>query len=349
MNAAKLWLLVVLGCAFARFAAAQTLDIYFIDVEGGQATLLVTPRGESLLIDTGFAGDGSLPPQSAAPDSARDANRILAAARDAGLRQVDSLLITHFHPDHDGGVPELARLLPIRTFIDHGEVATEERESATTMHAFEAYAAVRRTGRHIEARPGDRLPLQGVDAVVVSSAAQVIDAPLTKGGTPNAGCASSVRPAAPTGENPRSTGVLVSFGKFRFLDIGDLSGRPLYDLACPESLVGPVDVYLVAHHGASDSAQPVTFAAFKPRVAVLNNGSTKGGSRETLELLHQVPDVDVWQLHRSIAALGYNFDLDRIANPDDSTEHWIKLSASADGSFRVLNARTGTWVSYPAR
>ncbi|HEY5808922.1 MAG TPA: MBL fold metallo-hydrolase [Povalibacter sp.] len=349
MKSTRIWLSALLVCLIARVADAKTLDIYFIDVEGGQATLLITPRGESLLIDTGFAGDGNLPPGPTALHEARDANRILAVARAAGLKQIDYLLITHFHPDHDGGAPELSRLLPIRTFIDHGDVAPEERESATTMSAFDAYTAVRKAGRHIEPKPGQRLPLQGVEVVVVSSAAEIISKPLTSGGTRNAACEPSARPEAPTGENPRSTGVVVNFGKFRFLDIGDLSGRPLFDLACPDNLVGAVDVYLVAHHGGADVAVPATFAAFNPRVAVMNNGAAKGGARETFDLLHTIPHMDVWQLHWSNSAIGQNFAAEKIANPDESTAHWIKLSAAEDGSFRVLNSRTNTWVSYPAR
>jgi glyoxylase-like metal-dependent hydrolase (beta-lactamase superfamily II) len=106
----------------ARPGAAQqnTLDIYFIDVEGGQATLVVTPAGETLLIDTGFPSDGTFASVPGDPHKARDANRILAAARAAGVKRIDYLLITHFHADHDGAVPELAQLIPIRTFVDHG-------------------------------------------------------------------------------------------------------------------------------------------------------------------------------------------------------------------------------------
>lgn len=329
---------------------AKTLDIYFIDVEGGQSTLLVTPERHSLLVDTGWAGNGTSGSKAGDPAKARDANRIVAAARDAGIRQIDYLLITHFHSDHDGGAVELAQLLPIRHFIDHGSLPQEAQRDAGQKDAFEAYLAIRTAAQHTEPKPGDRLALQDVDAVIVSSAGATITRPLAGGGELNAACGRSAPPAGETIENPRSTGVVVTFGRFRFLDVGDLTGQPLFDLACPRSLIGPVDAYLVAHHGGPDAADPATFAAFEPRVAIMNNGLKKGGAQSTYQALHDVTGLeDVWQLHRSEAAGDSNFSAVRIANLDESTAHWIKLSAAADGSFRVFNGRTGEWKSYPAR
>jgi beta-lactamase superfamily II metal-dependent hydrolase len=335
----------------AATASAQTLDIYFIDVEGGQATLIVTPAKESLLIDTGFAGTGTARPAAGDPREARDANRILAAARDAGVTQIDYLMITHFHGDHIGGVVELAQLLPIKTFVDHGDVLPQAEESLPgTMRYFEAYAAVRATGKHLTPAAGDRLPLRGVDVTVVSSAAAVLPKPLEGAGARNAACGASGLPAQEQNENPRSTGILLEHGEFRFLDVGDLSGPPLFRLACPNDMIGPVDVYLVAHHGGLDSAEPATFAAFKPRVSMLNNGATKGGAAETYKFLQQSTNRgDVWQLHRSNAAGADNFAHARIANLDETTAHWIKVAANADGSFEVTNARTGASQNYPAR
>jgi beta-lactamase superfamily II metal-dependent hydrolase len=348
-------LLTSVGCLALNMApasaATRTLDIYFIDVEGGQSTLLVTPSHESLLIDTGWPGNGSPPdPRPGDPAQARDARRIVAAATDAGIKQIDYLLITHFHPDHDGGVVELAQLLPIRHFIDHGTLSEEAQKDAGTKAAWQAYLEIRNKAPHVEPKPGDRIPLRDINAVVVSSAATTLTSPLPGAGEVNGTCAPSARPARDVLENPRSTGFVASFGKFRFLDVGDLSGQPLFDLACPKDLIGPVSVYLVAHHGGPDVADPATFAAFKPRVAVMNNGLKKGGARDTYEVLHHVQGLeDVWQLHRSDAAGEQNFAEDHIANPDESTSYWIKLTASADGSFTVLNARTGQAKSYPAK
>ena len=347
---ALLLALLALAACGAR-ASAANLAIYFIDVEGGQSTLIVTPEGHSLLIDTGWAGDGSgFHPGD--PHQARDANRILAAARDAGLNQIDYLLITHFHIDHDGGVTELARLMPIRTFIDHGAPSDDAlRNSPETADGFAAYVKARAAAvSHLEPGPGDRLPLGDVEATVVSSAGATLARPLAGAGEKNPLCKKQAPAAGDPDENPRSTGVVIRYGKFRFLDVGDLSGQPLFDLACPKSLIGPVDAYLVAHHGGADVGDPATFGAFKPRVAIMNNGLNKGGARATYEALHQVPGLeDVWQLHWSAEAGDSNFAAPTIANTDESTAYWIKLVAGKDGSFRILNPRTGEWKEYPAR
>lgn len=325
--------LALLAAASACEAAARPLDIYFIDVEGGQSTLLVTPDRQSFLIDTGFAGH---------------AERIVAAAHDAGIAKIDYLMITHFHPDHDGGVVELAKRLPIQHFIDHATLLPEALKDTDTRDAYESYLAVRKGHPHIAPKPGDRIPLTGVAVEVVSSAASVLTQPLPGAGEANARCGSAAVPPRDTLENPRSTGVVVTLGKFRFLDVGDLSGQPLFNLACPKNLIGPVDVYLVAHHGGPDVADPALFAAFKPRVAVMNNGLKKGGAKSTYEALHHVSGLaDVWQVHKSEAAGEQNFADAHIANLDESTTHWIKLSAQADGSFQVVNGRTGQGKSYP--
>jgi competence protein ComEC len=347
------FLLAALGAAGCGVcvAAHPTLEIYFIDVEGGQSTLVVTPDRHALLIDTGWAGNGSgFSPGS--PREARDANRILAAARDAGVARIDYLLITHFHIDHDGGVSELAQLMPIGVFIDHGSPSADaEKTSPETRDGFAAYAKVRSAASgHLEPRPGDRLPLEDVEATVVSSAGATLERPLPGAGERTALCQDQAPASRDPYENPRSTGVVIRYGKFRFLDLGDLSGEPLYRLACPKSMIGPVDVYLVAHHGGPDAADPATFAAFRPRVAIMNNGLTKGGARATYHTLHQVTGLEgVWQLHLSAEAGDENFAPPYVANLDESTAHWIKLIARQDGSFRVLNQRTGEWKEYLRR
>ena len=346
------WLAVFAFLSIRAAAAvpARTLDIYFIDVEGGQSTLLVSPGGESLLIDTGWAGSGPSDTRPGDPTKARDANRILAAAREAGISAIDYLMITHFHPDHDGGVIELAQLMPIRHFIDHGSLPADAQRDAGTRAAYDAYVALRNRSPHREPKPGDRLPLKAINAIVVSSAGNTLVKPLPGAGQINSACGTTASPPDDPVENPRSTGILVEFGHFRFLDVGDLSGQPLFNLACPKSFIGPVDVYVVAHHGGRDNGDPAIFAAFSPRIALMNNGLKKGGALGTYETLHHVAGIeDVWQLHRSESAGDKNFAAERIANPDESTAYWIKLSASEDGSFRVLNARTGEWKNYPTR
>ena len=335
----------------APAAAAPGLRIYFIDVEGGQSTLVVTPAGHTLLIDTGWAGDGS-GFRVGDPHQARDANRIVAAARDAGVGRIDYLLITHFHVDHDGGVSELAQLMPIRVFVDHGSPSEDAaKNSPETVDGFAAYLKVRGAAAgHIEPAPGDRLPLDDVEAIVVSSAGATLGRPLPGAGEKNPVCQDQATAPRDPYENPRSTGVVIRYGKFRFLDVGDLSGQPLFSLACPKNMIGPVDAYLVAHHGGPDVADPATFAAFGPRVAIMNNGVSKGGARTTYQALHQVAGLeDVWQLHLSAEAGDSNFAPPYVANLDESAAHWIELVAREDGSFRILNQRTGEWKAYPAR
>jgi len=337
---AALALVIAAGAA----GAAQTLDIYFIDVEGGQSTLIVTPAGQSLLVDTGYAGNDG-----------RDVRRIIAAARDAGVSRIDYLLITHFHTDHDGGVAELAAQLPITTFVDHGSLRDPGTADPTSqLRGFETYASIRKNGQHLEPKPGDHIPIKSMDVVVVSSDRAVITTPLPGAGQPNAACMDKAPDADEPNENPRSTGIVLRYGRFAFVDLGDLTGAPLFSLFCPRNLIGQVDVYLVPHHGGKDVAHPAYIAAAQPRVAIMNNGGTKGGAPETFATLHQAPKSgangrleDVWQIDRSRNPGAQNFTDERIANLDDATGHWIKVSANQDGSFQVTNQRTGASKAYP--
>ena len=344
---AALFVVALPFTAAAGQRKAPTLTIYAIDVEGGQSTLVVTPKGESLLLDTGFPGDGTFASKPGEPSVARDAQRILAAARDAGVKRIDYLLITHFHGDHDGGVTELAQLLPIRTFIDHAAPSpATEAGVPGTMALYDAYLAVRRTGRHLEPKPGDRLPMRGVDAVVVSSGGAVLTTPLRGGGGAGDGCSAGAVAAQEPIENPRSTGVMLTFGAFRFLDVGDLSGPTLHALTCPTNLLGRANVYLVAHHGGADAGDPAMYSSVRPLVALINNGLAKGGAPETFATLAAFPAIDAWQLHRSANPAVVNMPDARVANLDTSTSAWIKITATADGAFVVTNGRTGESRSY---
>jgi len=317
--------------------AAKTLDIYFIDVEGGQSTLIVTPSGQSMLIDTGY------------PDlNGRDPNRIMAAVRDAGISRIDYLVITHFHEDHAGGAAQLAGRIPIDTFVDYGSPIQTE---ADIVAAFTAYEKARRNGKHVVAAPGDRLPLRGLDVEVVSSGGTTLSRPLKGAGQPNAACADYERRRDDTTENPRSIGVRLRFGAFRFLDLGDLPWNKLGDLVCPNTLLGDVHAYLVAHHANGDSNVPAVLAALHPRVAIVDNGVVKGGTLSALATLHGVSGMDVWQLHRSANGGAQNSSDEYIANLEGDAQDiaaWIKLSASEKGSFSVTNGRTG-WTKHYAR
>ncbi|MGH9719712.1 MAG: ComEC/Rec2 family competence protein [Bryobacteraceae bacterium] len=305
---------------------AKTLDIYFIDVEGGQSTLVVSPSGQALLIDAGFAGNGG-----------RDADRIAAAASKAGVKQIDYLAITHYHGDHVGGVPEVAGKLPIKRFIDHGESVDKPSDLMA------AYTRTRDKGEHIVAKPGLRIPLKGVDITVVAAAGAPLLKPLKGAGGANPLCASAKQASTDRSENSQSVGVVMEFGKFRFLDLGDLTADREIELACPENRIGKIDLFLTSHHATHASPAPLVHA-LAPRVAIMNNGARKGGSPAGWQVVRNSPGLeDFWQLHYSIAGGKENNSAEPlIANPEESCKgDWIKVSAQSNGEFTVTNGRTG--------
>ena len=313
------------------------LRIYFVDVEGGQATLLVAPSGQSLLIDAGYAGFDD-----------RDAKRIAETAKRAGVSRLDVLLVTHYHRDHVGGVPALAALLPVTTFVDHGPTV-EDSEAARALYG--AYEETRAKGRHVQVKPGDALPIDGMDVRVVSSGGEVLSRPIAGAGAKNPLCEAFMAQAEDATENARSVGVVVSFGRFRFLDLGDLTWNKERELACPVDRIGAVDLYVTTHHGVHTSGAPGIVHAVKPRVAVMNNGATKGGSREAWQIVRDSPGLqDFWQLHLSLkAGPTHNVAQEFIANMDETTAHGIRVVAQRDGSFEVTNERNGQTRKYSAR
>jgi competence protein ComEC len=321
----------------AQAGKVKPLSVYFIDTEGGQATLFVSPSGESLLVDAGWPGfDG------------RDADRIAEAAKKAGVTQIDYLMVTHYHTDHVGGVPQLVAKLPVKTFVDHGpSVESGERPDAL----FKSYLDVRAKAKHLLVKPGDKIPIQGLDVQVVAAAGEHIAKAVNGGGQPNALCAGFTPKAADPSENARSVGVLVTSGKFRMIDLGDLTWNKEQELVCPNNLLGAVDVYLTTHHGSDASGPPVIVHALKPRVAIMNNGAKKGGSPEAWRTVRQSPGLeDLWQVHFSVeGAKAHNVGEQLIANMDESTSHGLWLSANPDGSFTVFNDRNNHSKRYAAR
>jgi competence protein ComEC len=330
--------LVFCGAHLAR-AASHDLQVYFIDVDGGQSTLFVTPAGKSLLIDTGWAGNNGL-----------DAGRIAAAAKDAGVTKIDYLLFTHYHADHIGGLPELLARMPVGTFIDHGP---DSPTDPSTKKAYPAYQALLANGHygHITAKPGDVLPIPGIKAVVISSNGELLNHALPGAGQPNAYCKSSeTRPEDQT-DNARSLGTLFTFGKTRILDLGDLTWDKEMQLMCPANRVGKVDILVVSHHGLFQSSSPALVDAIAPRIAIMNNGAKKGGSPPTFETLAKAPGLEtLWQLHFSDEAAGHNTAAQYIANPTGTdAANYLKLTVSPNGSFKVFNSRTGETKNYAAR
>lgn len=358
---------LALAAAFvgAQGRMARTFDIYLIDVEGGNATLVVSPSGESLLIDTGNGGQAA----------ARDADRILAAARSASISRIDHLITTHYHGDHFGALAEIAGRIDVGHFIDHGP--NVQPNPNTDAFLTKVYPALHATARHTVVRPGDRVTMGEVDARIVSSAGQVIGSPLPGAGRPNPHCASFSPQAADASENAQSVGTHLSFGRFRALHLGDLTWNKEFDLMCPANRLGDIDLFIVSHHGQSSSNSEVLVHAIEPRVALINNGTRKGGQPEAMRILFSAPRLqDVWQLHFSLLSgqehtvpglfIANEVDQQPAGMPiapagpaapgaggppppaHNGPAHWLKVTARDDGAFTVTNGRNAFSKTYPA-
>ena len=334
---------VLFGClsSLQSQPAAGKLHIYFIDVEGGQATLFVTPAGQSLLVDTGW------------PDNkGRDADRIVAAAKKAGLSKIDYVLITHYHEDHAGGIPQLVDRIPVGTFLDHGP--NRELDKGITEKDYAEYQAVLAKGKSkvIHETPGNVLPIKGMTATVISEDGNLIAKPLSGAGAPNAYCKDAGAVPADETENARSLGIAIQFGKLKLLDLGDLTKDKEKQLVCPVNKLGKVDIYIVSHHGWSQSSSPVFVDALHARVAIMDNGEMKGGSTPVLQTIRKAPGLEtLWQVHYSKeGGDANNTSAEYIANLlGQDGGKGLELVADANGSFDIRNSRTGVTKHYPAK
>ena len=346
--------LFVCGGVVVHNQPTDTLDIYWIDVEGGAATLIVTPQKESILMDAGWGR----------PDQ-RDALRIQAAMQDANIEQIDYFIASHFHPDHIGGVPALAERVELGPMFDHG--GSTEHDLGDSSQAYLDVAE----GRRRTAEPGDHLPLKGLEFTFVTAHDAIPERSSTSDlARPNVYCEDADPVADDTSENSRSVGYLLSLGAFQFLNLGDLTVSVQHRLACPENLLGDVDIFQIPHHG--NGVAPQLTWALAPRVAVLSNGPHKGGSAKGYQVTAQTPNIqDVWQLHRPLDEdLDLDLDLDVDVDPanddpavyssealtanltdtDDCEGHWVKAVVAPDGrSYSVSNGRTGSARSYASK
>jgi competence protein ComEC len=336
--------------AFGTIASLQAqerprgLDIYFIDTEGGAATLVVTPTGESVLIDCGNPGT-------------RDAERIHeVATKQAGLKAIDHLIITHWHTDHYGGVERLAKLLPIKNYYDHGipkELAEDPKNFPILISAYKKATA----GKSNTLKPGDEVSLkQDKDATKLGlsclcGSGEVV--PEKPGSKANEIAKDHQAKPEDKTDNARSLGFLLTYGDFRFLDLGDLTWNIEYQLVHPSDKIGPVDVYQVTHHGLDISNNPVLLKTVNPRVAIFNNGPHKGGSPAVTATLRRLPDIQgIYQMHKNLdVAAQENADAEFIANDEEMCAgNFIKLAVMPDGkSYTVRVGEKGNPKSYKTR
>ena len=320
----------------------STLDIYYLDTEGGQATLFVTPSRGSMLVDAGFAGG-------------RDAERVVTVMKEAGLTMLDHVVVTHYHGDHVGGVAELAEKVPIKHFYDHGPYTVELQPNRRA--GFVAYKAIREIAHVTVPKVGDVVPLpDGVDVQFVTSAGTLLKTALSGApgaGAPNPLCRDAkLKTPDPTPENQEVLGMVIRYGAFRLLNLADLTWNQEHQIVCPNNLLGTFDVFHTTRHGDINSGAPQLIYAVKPRIAIMNNGERKGGAPEYWKTVRATPGLeDFWQLHRSAAGgTDANSPDSFLANVSETDHgHYLHMTVLTDGSFTVRNSRTGFMKQYAKR
>ena len=316
-----------------------TLEIWWLDSEGGGSTLLLTPEGLLVLIDAGNPGD-------------RDADRVAAVVEDElGADHIDLCIVTHYHSDHVGGIPPLVERVAIDAFWDHGD--SIEQGSMGGMTLWQDYLAVADGKRSVVA-PGEVHELGGLELSIVASHGALVDAPLPGAGAPNPACRGSTGMPQGENENTMSVGVLARFGSFELLDLGDLYWDQETALACPNDLVGPVDLYQTTHHGLAASGALPLVHGIAPLVAVMNNGPHKGGSPQAFEIVTSAPSApDLWQVHRALDSDdAHNSEDDLVANlaeGDADEGHYLHARIDATGLIELTNGRNGHTRAYQAR
>jgi beta-lactamase superfamily II metal-dependent hydrolase len=345
--------LLLLTCsvvpAGSLYAQSRTLDIYFIDAEGGGATLLVAPSGESLLIDSGFPR----------PDD-RDAKRIHAVAQQAGLKRIDYHMVTHFHTDHVGGLTALSKLIPIGRFFAHGgapEAGDVGRGIPAVQEWFDTYQKISE-GKRTVLKVGDRLPFKDVKAEVITANRQFLAKPLS-GSAPNPFCADAERKAPDSLENQRNIATMFTYGRFTYFNPGDTPWETEMELSCPVNKLGTVTLYQTSKHGAFDGGgAPAHLNALKPKVVVVTNGPNKGlgipAGKGHYQRIANIPGIEgIWQVHMSPEGKDHNTPEEMIANTDTNVDHkevhFIKASAAQDGTFTLTNSRNGFTKTYAPR
>lgn len=324
----------------AQTPPTDTLDIYWVDVEGGAATLIITPAQESILMDAGWGREDE-----------RDAKRIQAAMADARISHIDYFITSHYHRDHVDGLPALARLVPITQFIDHGDSVEQDRSSGRT--SWDAYLSVA-AGKRRTVTPGDKLRLKGVEFSFVTAKRQILNRPVEPTGT-NPYCQGSSPGDDLQGENASSVGYVLSLGAFQFLNLGDLTPNIQHEIACPENKLGIVDLYQIPHHGMRNALSPALTWAVQPKVVVINNGPHKGGGPDSYEIIEQIENLeDIWMVHRALDTDDAHNTSDHLTanqtDEDDCVGHWLRAMVHPDGrSYVLMNGRNGVSRTYLSR
>jgi beta-lactamase superfamily II metal-dependent hydrolase len=331
-------LLLCLSVGVLAQSKRTTLDIYYVDVEGGAATLIVTPAGESILVDAGWPGFED-----------RDARRIEAAMKQAGLAQIDHFIMTHYHTDHYGGIPQLAARVKIVNFYDRGALLPEIKEYKDNPKAYADYRAAAKE-KTIALKPGDTIKLKrasGLPPVSLQVLAANREVLAGKGmaGKQNPACEGVALKEEDPSDNARSVAFLLRYGAFDFYDAGDLTWNIEHKLVCPANLVGEVDLYQVTHHGMNTSNNTAVLHSLKPTVAIMNNGPRKGGSADVIAALRGMPTLKaLYQGHRNITLTAeQNVAEEFIANLDNQNDAANLITVAVDAakkSFAVTNTRT---------
>jgi beta-lactamase superfamily II metal-dependent hydrolase len=313
----------------AAGAADKKLDVYWVDVEGGAATLLVTPAGETVLWDTGYPGD-------------RDADRVKKAVTElAGLQKIDHLIITHFHPDHYGALKDIVKRVPVGTLYERAvDLATDKDKAHVEMPAYQSA----KVDRRVRVKPGDTLTLKqapGAARLTVQFLGMEEKFIKAKGSKPNAALCKDHKPKDPDGgDNKNSVVTLVTFGPFRFFEGGDLTWNTEGALVCPTNRVGgPIDVFQINHHGLDTSNNPVLIKTLAPTVAVVNNGPRKGNDPNSFAALKATSSIQtIYQLHRNVRTPPEgNTTAELTANQNETCEgNHVKLSVEPDGKKYAL-------------
>ena len=305
------------------------LDIYWIDVEGGAATLIVTPAGETVLIDTGNPNP-------------RDPGRIVKTLGEvAGMKQLDHVVITHYHGDHFGGAATLAELVPIKNLWDNGKF------DGLTEPPDQAYLKLKCGEKHVIS-PGMKLPLSEaqqrerppVSLTCIGTRKTFIE-PAAATPENKEVCAAAKEKERDGSDNANSVVSVLDFGPFRFFDAGDLTWNQETRLVCPKNLIGKVDVYQVTHHGLDASNNPLVLRSLEPRVAIMNNGTRKGCLPEVFANLKETKSIEaVYQVHKNLRDDGAtnNVAAEYIANQEEQCKgNYIKLSVAPDAKSYTVS------------